>query len=424
MDEHLKEVLFWKYCQSCKHKEKTEEQEPCCNCLNEPGNIDSHKPIFYERNDSIQSDETVVYNMPEYRDEYLYFMQYEKYDYDYAERYFKSRGDLVIPPTGCSVVKNGPYIGRQLDWYYNNDAEFIVKTRNTKNRFATLGVCGGLSELSRDFVRHQAYSELYKIVPFHMYDGINQYGLFANINVVPNDKGNNVANARILEKRKLSALMLIRFVLDKFRSANEAVYYIRDYCTVYFPKALHDMNFESHFMIADKNSAYVLEFVNNHTEIINMPIMTNFHLFGVTFNPDGTVETPETGNAILTNGITPHGSGLERFNLIVNNYDSCNSAGGMREMCNKLMYSKTYLTAPEIANPFWYSEYVGGNNRLDSPVEQLRATAERIAPDYTNRVRGDNKTWHSTHSVVYDLNNLTMDIITQENGKRMRFCLR
>lgn len=43
-----KEVYFHEYCKLCQHFKKTEEEEPCCDCLNEPVNTNSHKPVYFE----------------------------------------------------------------------------------------------------------------------------------------------------------------------------------------------------------------------------------------------------------------------------------------------------------------------------------------------------------------------------------------
>ena len=43
----LKEVLFDKWCKTCKYRFKGEAEDPCNDCLNEPSNNDSTKPIEY-----------------------------------------------------------------------------------------------------------------------------------------------------------------------------------------------------------------------------------------------------------------------------------------------------------------------------------------------------------------------------------------
>lgn len=43
-----KEVYFGEYCPKCKHKDKGEDKDPCWDCLNEPSNTYSHKPVYWE----------------------------------------------------------------------------------------------------------------------------------------------------------------------------------------------------------------------------------------------------------------------------------------------------------------------------------------------------------------------------------------
>lgn len=49
MDQQAyKEVYFHVYCKKCKHKDVKEKEEPCCECLSEPTNLDTHRPVYYE----------------------------------------------------------------------------------------------------------------------------------------------------------------------------------------------------------------------------------------------------------------------------------------------------------------------------------------------------------------------------------------
>ena len=45
--EIYKEVDFKTYCATCKHKDKKEDETPCDECLAEPANVYSRKPIKY-----------------------------------------------------------------------------------------------------------------------------------------------------------------------------------------------------------------------------------------------------------------------------------------------------------------------------------------------------------------------------------------
>ena len=46
-----KEVFFDIYCETCKYKKRPETANPCWDCLEEPVNVDSHKPVYWEKND-------------------------------------------------------------------------------------------------------------------------------------------------------------------------------------------------------------------------------------------------------------------------------------------------------------------------------------------------------------------------------------
>ncbi len=48
MDDSYKEVYFGKYCKTCMHCDKAETDDPCDDCLSEPVNVYSHKPVKYE----------------------------------------------------------------------------------------------------------------------------------------------------------------------------------------------------------------------------------------------------------------------------------------------------------------------------------------------------------------------------------------
>ena len=48
-ENRIKFVEFSEYCPSCKHKDKEEWEDPCYDCLDNPTNIDSHKPVNWEQ---------------------------------------------------------------------------------------------------------------------------------------------------------------------------------------------------------------------------------------------------------------------------------------------------------------------------------------------------------------------------------------
>ena len=48
MCDNYKEIYFDIYCKLCKHRDLDEEKDPCHECLKEPVNINSHKPVKWE----------------------------------------------------------------------------------------------------------------------------------------------------------------------------------------------------------------------------------------------------------------------------------------------------------------------------------------------------------------------------------------
>ena len=48
--EHFANFAF---CKFCEYKNKAESDEPCCDCLDYPTNIESHRPIHFKDNGSL-----------------------------------------------------------------------------------------------------------------------------------------------------------------------------------------------------------------------------------------------------------------------------------------------------------------------------------------------------------------------------------
>lgn len=49
-NDDYKEVYFHKYCPKCKYKDVEEIKDPCNECLGEPYNLYSHKPVKFKEN--------------------------------------------------------------------------------------------------------------------------------------------------------------------------------------------------------------------------------------------------------------------------------------------------------------------------------------------------------------------------------------
>ena len=47
MESKQKEAWFWMYCKHCKNSCIKDDEDPCDECLGQPYNEDSHKPVNY-----------------------------------------------------------------------------------------------------------------------------------------------------------------------------------------------------------------------------------------------------------------------------------------------------------------------------------------------------------------------------------------
>lgn len=357
--------------------------------------------------------------------DYLYSLNVSKLNYAFGKKFIEER---FKPTFGmCSSVHNGDFYGRNLDWDYNHDAELVIRIPRTATHYASLSVTGANSLFTQEIIKNKKYLEYLDALPFMVVDGINEKGVCVNVNIVHMEKGRTIGTVPLIQKKdSISTVMLPRYILDNYRTAREAVESIRDYISVYAPKTLWDQNMEPHFMICDKNESYVLEFVNNQVVIIKSNYLTNFYLHGVEFNEDGKVYTPEIQdsdhNAVDTNHVTPLGMGLERWNLIVDYYESLNSECGMAILMTGILdYNNSYL----LTENKWYTEFTGPHSTglltTKSSVQDYEPIMSKARELFDNRSRddvGDNATWHTAHTSIYNIPSLMLTIYDSSEDKR------
>ena len=345
-------------------------------------------------------------------DGFLYKLNYNTIDYSAAKEYFKLREDITVG--GCSSFRIGNYFARNYDWTYDNTVEFIVTTPTTEDNYGVVGIATGLKELDKDFVASDENSVYYKYIPFMLSDGFNSEGLAVSMNVVPFDNGTNKTQPTSVLIDEICALMLPRYLLDKFSNATEAVNFIKEHLSVYFTKTIHNMGYEIHYLVSDKSGKnLVVEFRDDSVIVLeNHNVITNFYLNDVEFNADGTVYTPstqtETENAYDTNKITLHGSGLERYNLIKKS--TASSKQDIENLLESIYFTKAYQGQDR------YTDFVEGDLTVKSAVSEFSSIITQAEEEYNKRDRDNPKTWQSVHSVIYDLSNLTMEVWVQENS--------
>ena len=335
-------------------------------------------------------------------EDYLYTIYYDDYDYSIGIE----RAKIAFGYTGgCAAIRNGNFRGRNYDWTYDDEAYFIIKTPARNGRHAVLGVAGSIKVLTMDFVDSKEWNDAYYGLPFATLDGINDAGLICNILVVPSGEMGLTSGSNP-GCEIMPASMINRYVLDYASTVDEALELLRNR-NIYMPHCDY-LDQEFHWMISDYNRTVVIEFINNKMHVLeDEKIATNFYLYGFDKTETSLPRIPE---------------GIERYDLIADNYDMTSTKDGMMKMLQSLNYSQCYDLSMV---PFWYSEYSGGNldvnlfgdkDLSDGDLTKAGAYRDAIAEYLDAWKKGrNNNTWITVYSAVYDMKNLSLSLVTQEN---------
>lgn len=320
--------------------------------------------------------------------EYLYETTFHEYDYAKGYKFMQTN---YAPAGACSSVRNGNFFGRNYDGQYDFVREVVVHTEAKEGRHASVGVAASINVVPDNPIVIPV-NGYFKYLPFCTLDGINDAGLVCSLNLVEADYGHTTGTNP--GKENLNVYMAIRYLLDYTASVDEAIRVLGEknlYCS---------KNFELHFMLADANKTAIVEFINNKMVVKeNATIMTNF------FN------TQE--------GYSAHAKGVERYDLLKENYASANTKAGMLALMDKVRYSNLYNRSN--AKP-WYSEFnsIAKGVTMSTPVADKAALLETHTKIYETRKRTDD-CWTTKHMSVYDIANKTLTVISQEDGKQFDF---
>jgi len=324
--------------------------------------------------------------------DYLYDSLY--YDYSPAPALrLTQQADLLSG--ACTAIHNGQYVGRNFDWYFDTSVEFIIRTPHTEDRYASVGIAGGIPTFTAQVVEKGEESPFYDALPYITLDGINENGVFCCINMLPaldvTPTDNTLPGAD-----SLSFLMVPRYVLDHAASAAEAVDLLRR-VNIVSTKALE---LEAHFMIADSTSTYIVEWINGQLQTTDtIHILTNFYLL---------------------QPMTLHSMGIERYNLADEHYGKTADLAGMTKVMHMLRQSRMYDRS---VSPFWYSEYNGdwtqyglGDLTIESLPEDYEKCIKNDIRNYRKHTR-DIKLdiWHTKHTAIYDLSSCSVLYYVQED---------
>lgn len=359
--------------------------------------------------------------------DYTYEVVYDSIDYGKAKEFFnklKPSADTVKIKDGrkanCSAFSVGNLIGRTFDYLYSNVADFVIHTPSFNTRRAVLAL-GNYEKITYNIVDTGDYNEGYDILPFLLSDAMNSDGLYIASLLVPADKGITTGTTPTGDlKEELCTLMLPRYIADNFSTLRDAFTFLQENASIFNATPLIEEGYELHFYVKDASGREgIIEFVNNAVVLTQGDVTTNFVNDGVIPNQDGTVYTPATQDldhdAVVTNLITEHGSGLERYNAIVTARSSIQDKEGVLSLIRDLQYTKTYDKA---VNPFWYTEYVKGDIHCNTDVAVFDAEdgpVDKGIEEFEKRDRSNPVTWATVHGGVFNIQDKTVELYFQED---------
>ncbi|MBQ0038620.1 MAG: linear amide C-N hydrolase [Clostridiales bacterium] len=343
--------------------------------------------------------------------ENLYEVTYNDYDPDYAAQ--ERTGGLSeftsgsAAPGGCSAIRVGNYVGRNLDLPYGDFSEVIVHVPAANGRYASVGSFCTLQKLTGEHISENEMNEtLFHLIPISICDGINEKGVVCEMNVVPAmDIG--MTTGTNPGKPVVNMGNVVRFVLDNAASAKEAVELLeaRNLCIPWDWAGSVSAGWEFHYLIADAADTYVVEVINNKlTALKNEEILTNYYLG-------------------LENG-TENGMGIERRETLHQNREMADSVDGMARLMQLVYWTKVNDTNAE---NYCYSDHFGTtapdgtvitksnyenykNELLNAGKTDGELTAEMLKT-------GENPygLWITLHTCVFDIQARSMQFSMHEN---------
>lgn len=359
---------------------------------------------------------------------------------------------------GCSVFRKNNLIGRSFDFFYSNEIGAIIKTEAIPNkRFASIGVLGGLGGLSqKDVINDSVEDDYRELMPCMLVDGINENHVFIEENIITAGQY-GVSDNPNPEKPRMSVNHLVRPVLDKATSAQDAVRIIANY-NIYVMSNFRGQE-ETHYFIADLNDTYVVEWIgpkntkektvkmvyrgtsqiegldSNYVEyvqdFVNTPaIMTNFYLYDWNHI---IPELPVSDSYLDQEGsLGKWACGVERYKIIKEGLNSVIDKDTCINLLNQIVYTRAYTN--EVGDDFWWTELTGPFKGPDGQDREVNLTTphdsslylkviEEFKKMYDNRTRDDGQTWESCHQAVYDIENLTITVTPHETNKRFEHSL-
>lgn len=360
--------------------------------------------------------------------DFLHYIEYSPQNINpsIANNYFKNDINFMNGLGGCSGVFKDGKVLRQFDWTYDESTQFIVKMK-ADPRFGVLhnsiGMAFTTPILSRQtmqtILQYGISHPYFSVLSYTLVDGINDAGIYVQSNVVPGE--DLVVNINSGKQDCCIQMMLVRFLLDRLDKISN-LRSVLDELHLYSTTKIN--GYGIHLMVADSKKSCIIEFENDHYEILNQyPLISNFRL-----NRGFEVQSlKEKDFSPVWDTIEKNGMGVERWEIMANFLK--NPEMDMFELRKKLNYTNSYDNLAEYP---WVTEISHGDemttqkaldfhlNGKDSLYYDDYVKAMKIMNQkYRNRSRfshGMDKTWQTVHSCIYDIKNRGGQIQIQEGS--------
>lgn len=326
---------------------------------------------------------------------YLYELDFDILNYEEGEQYILEQYPENALGACSSAYKNGIY-GRNYDWFYDDMSTFRLHRQPTQGKYESWGVAAGLIKESEiDF----SYNKKYEYLPFITLDGFNKKGFACNINILPKKDNRRTTTEFGTGPIRISALSLVRRLLDEAATVDEAIDLIENRYTI-----VTSPGGETHWMLCDRTKCVVVELEDSGLQVIDSQIMTNFYL--------DPIPTPEDDRL--------YPEGVERYNLLASGIDSVQTSQDMADLMQRARYFQVYesLYADNPWETGWKSEFYEDYEHDGVTYHVNIDTRDQETIDYFNNILvhavlypyehkdrfADQELWQTVHSVIYDLN--------------------
>lgn len=280
---------------------------------------------------------------------------------------------------GCTSFMRDGKMHRNLDFFYDNTSEFLVKTKD----YDGMAFIKSMNDGSLDPKKVEQ-------LPYHINDGVNRDGIMVSTHVLFNDWefygcGSMNKDITILPYYVLSNL-------HRMADINSLSDYLSN---IKIPDSLKESGYLLQFLVSDGVTTYVICPPENSfgayvmVDATNNPKLVNFRWINKKVISDRDDVDLQ---------LRP--SGIERWNLI-------ESGATLEDLKFTICYE----------SPIRLSEFIGENNTTkESTDAELTTIYNQEHTKYLSRTR-DGRTWQTCHSVIYGANGME-SLFVQENYEK------